>query len=293
MPSSLLSPELMRKLDHVEILTRKQFAGRIRGEQRSIRKGHSLEFADYRSYVPGDDIRFIDWKVFARLDRLFLKLFMEEEDLFVHVLLDVSHSMGLGEPPKFQYAKQLAAALSYVALAANHRVSIFPFAETLRAPFPSTRGKGQIRRILSYLERLEAHGETHALDGVRLFRQKILGTGFIFVISDLLDKSGFEPVLKHMLSGRFEVVVFHLLAPDEEEVAMDGDWRLVDIEDGERVTISVSHAFKEQYAETVRKFRGEHKEICHRLGFQYVPVRSDFPLEALLLHHLREKRILT
>jgi len=290
--TSLLAPDLMRKLDAFEILTRKQFAGRLRGEQRSTRKGHSLEFADYRSYVQGDDIRFIDWKLFARLDRLFLKMFMEEEDLFVHVFLDVSHSMGLGDPEKLLYAKRLTAALSYVALAATHRVSIFPFAGTLREPFPSTRGRGQIQKAMTFLERLRPEGGTCSIDAMRLFRQRILGAGYVFVLSDLLDKSGVEEALKLMLSGRFEVVVFHLLAPDEEEVAWDGDWRLVDVEDGEAVSISMGEAFKEEYAETVRKFRGEHKAICHRLGFQYVPVRTDFPLEALLLDRLRAMRVL-
>lgn len=293
MPSApLLPPDLMRRLDHLEILTRKQFAGRLRGEQRSVKKGHSLEFADYRTYVQGDDIRFIDWKIFARLDRLFLKMFMEEEDLFVHVLLDASHSMGMGEPAKLLYAQRLAAALSYVALSATHRVSLFPFAQTLRAPFPSVRGRGQIRRIVSYLEGIAPDGATHALDGFRLFRQRILGAGFIFVISDLLDKSGFEDALKLMLSGRFEVVLFHLLSPEEEELPWDGDWRFVDVEDGEAVSLSLNAAFKEQYAETVRKFRGEHKGICARLGFHYVPVRTDFPLEMLLLHRLRERGVL-
>lgn len=288
----LLSSDLMRKLDHLELLTRRQFTGRLRGEQRSLKKGHSLEFADYRSYVQGDDIRFIDWKIFARLDRLFLKMFMEEEDLFVHVLLDASHSMGMGDPTKLVYAKRLAAALAYVSLSATHRVSIFPFAETLRAPFPPIRGKGQVRKVLSFLDGVAPSGETRSLDGFRLFRQRILGAGFIFVISDLLDKSGIEEAVKLMLSGRFEVVVVHLLSPEEEELPWDGDWKFVDVEDGDAVSVSVGGTFKAQYAETVRKFRGEHKALCHKLGFQYLPVRTDFPLEVLLLHRLRERGVL-
>lgn len=292
MKPPLLSPELMRKLDHLEILTRKQFAGRLRGEQRSIRKGHSLEFADYRNYVQGDDVRFIDWKIFARLDRLFLKMYMEEEDLFVHVLLDVSHSMGMGEPAKLAYAKRLAAALSYVSLAATHRVSVFPFGPAVRDYFPSTRGRAQIRKVIDYLDRLEAEGETRTLDGFRLFRRRILGAGYVFVISDLLDKKGVEDALKLMLSGRFEVVVFHVMAPDEETAPWDGDWRLVDVEDGDVVSVSLGSRLKEQYAETVRKFRGEHKAICHKHGFHYLPVRTDFPLEVLMLQRLREQRVL-
>jgi uncharacterized protein (DUF58 family) len=290
--SSLFTPELLRKLDQLEILTRKQFAGRLRGEQRSTRKGHSLEFADYRNYVQGDDIRFIDWKIFGRLDRLFLKLFMEEEDLFVHFFLDASQSMAFGSPEKFLYAKRLVAALSYVSLAASHRVSIFPFSRTLGDPLPSTRGKTQIGKVAGYLERLRPEGETRALPGMRLFRRRILGSGYVFIVSDLLDKSGFEDALKLMLSGRYEVVLFHLLAPDEEEVAWDGDWKLVDVEDGESESVSISEAFKEEYAKTVRAFRGEHQAVCHRLGFQYVPVRTDFPIDVLLLERLRSMRVL-
>ena len=288
MKSPLVTPELLKKLDQIEILTRKQFTGRIRGEQRSTRKGHSLEFADYRAYVQGDDLRHIDWKIFARLDRVFLKLFMEEEDLFVHLFLDASHSMGMGHPEKFLYARRLAAAISYVSLAASHRISIFPFATSLRESFPSTRGRAQIGRVLDYLEKLFPDGGTKSLDGMRLFRRRILGSGFVIVISDLLDKSGVEEALKLMLSGRYEVVVFHLLSPEEEEVPWEGDWRVVDVEDGEAVSVSLGAAFKEQYAETVRRFRGEHQSICRRLGFHYVPVRTDFPLEVLLTERLRE-----
>ena len=291
MKSQLLTPELLRKLDQIEILTRKQFAGRVRGEQRSTRKGNSLEFADYRSYVQGDDLRHIDWKIYARLDKVFLKLFMEEEDLFVHLLLDSSHSMGIGNPDKFLYARRLVAAISYIALAANHRVSIYPFSASLRESFPSTRGRGQISRVLDYLEKLRPDGGTNSLEGMRLFRRRILGSGVVFIISDLLDKSGVEEALKLMLSGKYEVVVFHVLSPEEEEVPWEGDWRVVDVEDGESVSVSLGSAFKEQYAETVKQFRGEHKAICRRLGFHYIPVRTDFPVEVLLTERLRELRV--
>jgi uncharacterized protein (DUF58 family) len=200
--------------------------------------------------------------------------------------------MALGDPEKLLYAKKLVAALSYVSLAAAHRVSIFPFAQTLGEPLPSTRGKAQIGKVAAYLDRLRPEGETHSLSGMRLFRRRILGSGYVFVISDLLDKKGVEDALKLMLSGRFEVVVFHLLSPDEETVAWEGDWRLVDVEDGESESISITEGFKEEYARTVRAFRGEHQEICRRLGFHYVPVRTDFPIDVLLLERLRSLRVL-
>jgi len=288
----LVPPDLMRKLDELEIRTRRSFAGRIRGEQRSVKKGHSLEFADYRSYIQGDDLRFIDWKIFARLDRLFLKLFMEEEDLFVYILLDTSHSMGMGEPAKLPYAKQLAAALSYIALSGTHRVAIQPYAADVLAPLPPTRGKGQFAGVSAFLERLEAEGQTDSRTGIAHFRRRLRGSGVVFLISDLLDRNGTVEALKPLLAGRYEVCVFHLLAPDEEEPQWEGDWRLVDVEDGGTVGVSMSARLREAYGKAVRQFRGEQRDVCGRYGFNYLPIRSDLPLESLVLHSLRARGVL-
>lgn len=292
MAASLLAPGLLARLDQLEILARKCFAGRIRGERRSVKKGYGLEFADYRPYAPGDDLRHVDWKVYARLDRLFLKVFLEEEDLFVHVLLDASHSMGMGEPSKLLYGKQLAAALAYIALASTHRVTLFPFAASLAAPLGPLRGKGRIARVLEWLERIGALGETHALESVRHFRRRCLGAGFVVLVSDLLDKDGVERALKELLGGRFEVAVLHVLSPEEEEVSWRGDWKLLDVEDSQVLRVSMSEALAREYSETVRRFRAEHRALCHQLGCVYVPVRTDFPLETLLFHRLTRQGVL-
>lgn len=288
----LLSTELMHKLDQLELVTRRQFMGKIQGEKPSPKKGHSLEFADYRNYVHGDDIRFIDWKIFARLDRLFLKLFIEEEDLFIHFLIDTSHSMGMGDPSKILYAKQLIAALAYISLAGTHRVSIQPYSSNLGESLTYTRGKSQITKVLQYLAKLETAGETHSLENIRRFRSEILGTGVLFLISDFLDKDGVENALKQLVAGKFEVVVFHLLSPEEEKPEWDGDWKLVDVEDGQSVNITMGTFMRNEYSKTVRLFRAEHQDLCLKYGFQYVPICSDLPLESLLLFSLRKKNIL-
>jgi uncharacterized protein (DUF58 family) len=293
MSKELLPPDLRRRLDHIEILTRRSFMGKIRGEKRSLKKGQSLEFADYRNYVPGDDIRYIDWKVYARLEKLFLKLFMEEEDLCVHILLDVSLSMGMGDPVKLVYSKQLAASLAYLSLAGTHRVSIYPFSDELHAPMASVRGKSQISKVLAYLEKLGPGNGTASVEVVRKLRQQLFGNGYVFIVSDLLDKESFEPALKSLKSAGYEVVVLHLLSPDEEEINWQGEWRLIDVEDGARAKISMSERFKKEYAETIKKFRAEQKAICHKLGCQYVPIRSDMPLEEVLLDRLRTQRVLS
>lgn len=292
MKQPLLSPEFLRKLDQLEIVSRRPFAGRIRGEHRSVRRGHSLEFADYRNYIQGDDLRFVDWKLYARLDRLFLKLFMEEEDLFVYVLLDASQSMGLGEPAKLPFAKKMAAALSYLALAGTHRVAVQAFDAALRPALPLVRGRGGFPRATSYIESVRAGGSTDTRSAFTDFRRRLRGSGLVFLISDLFDRNGILDGLKQFLAGRFDVTVLHVLAPDEEEPAFDGDWRLVDIEDGGEVPLSMSAQLLEAYGKTVRAFRGEQQAVCARLGFRYLPIRSDLTMESMFLHRFREQGVL-
>jgi uncharacterized protein (DUF58 family) len=292
MKQPLLSPEFLRRLDQLEIVSRRPFAGRIRGEHRSVRRGHSLEFADYRNYIQGDDLRFVDWKLYARLDRLFLKLFMEEEDLFVYILLDASQSMGLGAPPKLPFAKKIAAALGYLALAGTHRVSIQAFDASLRPALPLVRGRGGFPRVTSYVESVRASGATDTRSAFTDFRRRLRGSGLVFLISDLFDRNGILDGLKQFLAGRFDVTVLHALAPDEEEPGFEGDWRLVDIEDGGEVPLSMSAQLLEAYGRTVRAFRGEQQAVCARLGFRYLPIRSDLTLESMFLHRFRDQGVL-
>ena len=134
--SSLLSPQLLQQLERLELVSRKVFRGRLKGERRSRRKGQSVEFADFRNYVPGDDLRFIDWNLYARLDRLFLKLFLEEEDLHFYALVDVSTSMEFGSPSKLHFAKQLAASLGFIGLCRADRVKVEPLGASRTAPGP-------------------------------------------------------------------------------------------------------------------------------------------------------------
>src|SRR5215475_12982599 len=148
---SLLSPELLAQLERLELVTRKIFHGRMKGERRSKRKGQSVEFADFRSYVPGDDLRFIDWNTYARLDRLFLKMFLEEEDLHFHALVDSSGSMDFGTPTKLEYAKQLAAALGFIGLVRGDRVRIETLGQSARTPGPIFRGRRSLWRMMDYL----------------------------------------------------------------------------------------------------------------------------------------------
>ncbi len=167
--SDLLSPEFLTRLERLELVSRKIFRGRLKGERRSPRKGQGVEFADYRNYVPGDDLRFIDWNTYARLDRLFLKMFVEEEDLHFYVLLDTSSSMGFGDPTKLRYAKQVAAALGFIGLNRQDRVKIETLNQTLRQRSPALRGRRELPRMLSVLEKIEPAGPTALGEGIKNF----------------------------------------------------------------------------------------------------------------------------
>src|SRR3712207_5227898 len=154
----LLEPQFLARLEQLELVSRKIFLGLMKGERRSKRKGQSVEFADYRNYVKGDDLRFLDWNLYARLDRLFLRLFMEEEDLHFYVLLDNSLSMDFGAPTKLHYAKQVAAALGFIGLVNLDRVKVEAFKDRLVQSLPALRGRRSLWRLLDFLDKLQPAG---------------------------------------------------------------------------------------------------------------------------------------
>jgi uncharacterized protein (DUF58 family) len=195
--SKLLPPDIMAQLERLELVTRKIFRGRMKGERRSKRKGQSVEFADFRQYVPGDDLRSLDWNLYARLDKLIIKLFLEEEDLHFFTLIDASLSMDFGQPTKLQYAKQLAAALGFVGLIRADRVRIETLGQSVANRGPVLRGRRGVWRMLDYLDGIEA-GETISLaDGVKNFCVRNTGKGVVVLITDLMDKNGYESALRY------------------------------------------------------------------------------------------------
>src|SRR5437660_8421240 len=151
----LLGSHFLAKLEQLELVSRKIFLGRMKGERRSKKKGQSVEFADYRNYVVGDDLRFLDWNLYARLDKLFLRLFMEEEDLHFYVLIDNSLSMDFGTPSKLHYAKQIAAALAFIGLVNLDRVVIEAFNDRLTQSLPAVRGRRSLWRLLDFLTKID------------------------------------------------------------------------------------------------------------------------------------------
>ena len=221
--SKLLPPDLMAQLERLELVTRKVFRGRMKGERRSKRKGQSVEFADFRSYVPGDDLRSLDWNLYARLDKLIVKLFLEEEDLHFFTLIDASLSMDFGEPTKLQYAKQLAAALGFVGLIRTDRVRIETLGQSVQQPRARCSAAGaSVWRMLEYLDGIEP-GETASLaEGVKNFCLRNAGKGIVVLITDLMDKNGYEAALRYLVSQRMDVYVIHVLSQEELDPGREG-----------------------------------------------------------------------
>ncbi len=287
--STLLPPELLARLERLELVSRKIFRGRMKGERRSRRKGQSVEFADFRSYVHGDDLRFLDWNTYARLDRLFLKMFLEEEDLHFYALIDASKSMDFGDPTKFAYARQLAAALGFVGLVRGDRVKIETLARAGGDPAPVLRGRRSLWRMLEHLENLQPTGDEPLGQGVKSFCVRNSGKGIVVLISDLMDKSGYQAALRYLLAQEMDIYVIHLLSVEEIEPELQGDLRLIDCEDGDVAEITVSGPLLRRYKQTLAAFIDSAREFCTRRGIVYLPARNDVPVEQLITGYLNQR----
>jgi uncharacterized protein (DUF58 family) len=285
----LLSPELLAQLEKLELVTRRIFRGRMKGERRSKRKGQSVEFADYRNYVPGDDLRFIDWNTYARLDRLFLKMFLEEEDLHFFALIDASQSMDFGEPTKLYYAKQLAAALGFIGLVRADRVRIESIGQPLRSAGPVFRGRKSLWRMLAHLEAIEPGQNVPLAEGIKNFCLRNPGKGVLVLITDLMDKQGYESAMRYLVSREMDVYVIQILSQEEIDPDVKGDLKLVDCEDADIAEVTISAPLIARYKQTLNAFVEGAKTFCTRRGMNYLLARNDVPVDQLVSSYLRKR----
>jgi uncharacterized protein (DUF58 family) len=286
---SLLRPELLAQLERLELTSRKIFRGRMKGERRSKRKGQSVEFADFRNYVAGDDLRFIDWNTYARLDKLFLKMFLEEEDLHFYCLIDSSASMNYGEPTKFHYAKQLAAALSFIGLTRADRIKVETLGQPLRSPAPVLRGRKSLWRLLDYLNGLQPDQNVSLATGIKNFCLRNPGRGILVIISDLLDKQGYTQAFKYLVGREMDVYVIQVLSRVEIEPEVVGDLRLIDSEDADEAEISVTAPLLARYKQTVANYIEGARQFCTKRGMNYLLAHSDQNLEDFIVKYLQQR----
>ena len=285
----LLSPEFLHKLEQLELVSRKIFVGRMKGKRKSKRRGSSVEFADHRNYTVGDDLRHIDWNVYGRLDKLFLKLFLEEEDLHFYTLLDTSLSMDFGDPTKLQYGKQVAAALSFIGLVNHDRVMLDTFSSNLREGMRGIRGRSQMYRVVGHLDSLQADGGSDLTAAAKSFAIKHAGKGIVVVISDFMDKRGYADALRYLLARNMDIYVVHVLSQEEVEPELVGDLKLVDAEDDDVAEITISAPLLKRYKDNLNGFVGGFKEWCTKRGITYIFTTNQNPFDKLILNYLRER----
>lgn len=285
----LLSPALLARLERMELVSRKIFRGRMKGERRSKRKGQSVEFADFRNYVAGDDLRFIDWNMYARLDKLFLKLFMEEEDLHFYTLIDISPSMQFGTPTKFQYAKQLAGALGYIGLCRADRVKIEALDGARTSAAPTLRGRTSLWQLIDYLDNLESKPTVSMTEAVKAFCLRNTGKGILVLITDLMDKSGYEEALKYLVARDLDIYLIHVLSQEEIDPDITGDLKLVDCEDQDIAEVSVSQRLIDRYKQTLATFIEQAREFSSRRGIVYTMTSTERSVDRLVSRYLRQR----
>lgn len=282
----------MAKLDQLDLVSRKILAGKLKGERRSKRRGQSVEFADYRNYVIGDDLRFIDWNIYARLEKLFLKLFLEEEDLALYIILDISKSCDYGTPSKAQYIKQVAAALGYIGLVNYNRVTITAISDGVVAEQANLRGRTRVPQMLSFISRLEPVGESNFADTCKRFAMMHRNRGVLVVLSDFFIKEGFELGLKYIASGKYDLFGVQCLAPQEIEPELTGDLKLRDIEDGDEAEVSITLPLMKRYKANLNAYCMGLKDYLTRRGGNYLFASTAVPFDTLVLQYLRERGLL-
>jgi uncharacterized protein (DUF58 family) len=269
-------------------------AGKLKGERRSKRRGQTVEFADYRNYVVGDDLRFIDWNVYARLERLFLKLFLEEEDLSLYLILDVSKSCDYGDPNKALYLKKVAAALGYIGLVNYNRVHIAAIGDGVVAETGALRGRRRVAQMIDFVGKLEATGPSNLAEACRRFALGHRQKGICVVLSDFFDKGGYENGLRYIAGGKYDLFCVQTLSPQEiePEKTLQGDLKLRDLEDDDMAEVSITQPLIKQYKANLNAYCLGLKDYVTKRGGTYLFTSTAVPFDTLVLNYLRERGLL-
>jgi uncharacterized protein (DUF58 family) len=284
---AFFSPEFLAQLERLSLLSRRAFRGSVKGERRSPRRGHSVEFADYRAYGVGDDLRYVDWNIYGRLGRLHVKLFVDEEDLCLHLLVDASASMEFGMPSKLEYAIRVAAALGFVGLVSHERVGVGILRDRATEGWPPVRGRNQVVALLDFFADVTAGGPTRLNVALGEYALRAREPGLAVVVSDLLDPQGFEAGVRSLLERRFDVHVVHVLDPGELNPELAGDLRLYDAESGEMRDVTVDGEALRGYRDRLAQFLERVETFCRGHEVGYHRVSTETPVEEFVVAQLR------
>jgi uncharacterized protein (DUF58 family) len=282
----------LRQLERLLLIMRAPVRGGLKGGRRSVKRGQSVEFADYRDYALGDDLRQLDWNVYARLERLFVKLFIEEEDVTVTLLVDASASMATGHPEKLLFAKRAAAALGYIGLASEDRVVVSMLAGRVARRRAGLRGSSRVFRLLADLSAIApADGPTDLVAAARHAAAQLHGRGVVVLLSDLLDPAA-DRIIRELAATGSELIVLHILSPDELDPPLEGDLRLVDTETGDGVDVTVDLPTIDAYRERLAAWKAGFADLAAKRQATYVDLSSDVHLAELMFAELRRRRVL-
>ena len=287
---ALFDEAFLRRLDRLALIARRPVAGESQGERRSPRRGPSVEFADFKPYVSGDDFRQIDWNLYARAEKFFLKLFVAEEEVMIHLLLDTSRSMDWGTPNKLRYAKRVAGAAGYIALTNLDRVTLSAFGQEREVRMPAQRSRRGALPLFRFLQDLPPGSSADFAAVCRRYARGARTPGPLLLCSDLMDTQ-WQEGLQALLARRFEITVIHTLAPQEVNPELEGDLRLIDSEGGQPIDLTADVDLLRRYEQSLRQWRDEVLSYCSGHGIAYVPVETSLPIEDLLLSLLRKRGV--
>ncbi len=297
---TLIDPKFLAQLDRLAVVSRRLRHGQIQGERRSPNRGGSVEFADFRAYSSGDDFRQIDWNAYARLEKLFIKLFVAEEDITLHFILDASESMAWGDPEKWAYACRLVAALGYVGLVSMDRVTGAAIGNNgnqaasrpgCRAHFPPHRGKRQALAWFDWLSYLTTGAALDPAPALGAYLAQARHPGPLLLVSDLLGP-GWEQALHTLAARSYDVTVLHLLAPQEIAPTLEGNLQLVDSETHSVVEITADYDLLQRYRARLDSWQQHLRQTCAKIGAHYVFIATSQPLAPLILTYLRRYHVL-
>lgn len=280
--------EFLRKLERLHLIAKRLSWAGAKGEHTASRKGFSLEFSDYRRYQRGDDLRYVDWNVYRRLERLLVKVFTAEEEMNIYLLVDSSRSMAEGRPPKLDYAKRVAAALGYIGLKNLDRVGGATFSSGLHAPLTLGRGRKQILALFSFLNRARCAGDTDLRAAIHRFTTLFPHPGFVVVVSDFFDPAGWRAALEELTLKRHQVLAIHIVDQGEIEPTALGDVALVDVEGGRERKFFLDEELVRRYRIVLADYLKEIEEVSAARRIDYLRASTRLPFDEFILQMLRQ-----
>lgn len=286
-PDKFFDTDFLRKLERLHLVAKRLSWAGAKGEHAASRKGFSLEFSDYRRYQRGDDLRYVDWNIYRRLDRLLVKMFTSEEEMNIYLLVDTSRSMGEGAPVKLDYAKKVAAAIGYIGLKNLDRVGGASFSMRLHTALTLGRGRKQILDMFRFLGRLSCGGETDLRAAVHAFSQLFPHPGFVVVISDLFDPAGWRAALEELTGKGYQLLVIHMVDEQEIRPAPCGDVALIDVEGGRERKLFLDAELIRRYELELANYFAEIETLCAGRGIDYLRTTTRVPFEEFVLQTLR------